>query len=427
MDKRIVKSLAARCFMPDGGEAPSRVYFWTVVSGCLYAGSSFVMLMVTTNVLGAIPGGILALALTLSQQLYSVGAFSMRPYQVSDTVERYSFPCYVTSRFVTCTLALVAGVVWMILGGYSGGKGLAIALLLVVRCSEAFSDVLGGRYQQRGRLDVSGRILAAKTFLATMAFVVVVFSSKSIYPALLAMAATHVSLIFVADSPVLRSVGESRIRLDFHKVLPLLADCLPLAINAYLLAYLNNGPKLAIDRVLDEKSLACYTSLSMVSFVVALFSDFIVSPQVVPLSRAYHEKRFGHFARSLARQIPVIMAFALLGIGGAWLVGAPVLSYVFGLDLLPYRAELCILLAGGLFLALYQVCQLVLIVLRKQAWGLCGMVAAAAVVLWGAKPMVSAYGIRGGAYCYLLSMFLLFVIVFAVSAIQFLFSRRRAR
>ncbi len=415
----------ARLLLPPGPPAPARVYVWTLVSGALYAGESFLVLAAATRLAGPYWGGVAGIAFAVDQLLFTVGAFSVRRYQASDAAERFPFPAYCGARALTCAAMVLAGVAWIALGGFSPDKRAAIAPLLAFKASEAFSDVLGGRYQQRGRLDAAGRILAVKTLLAAAACAAALALGASLSASLWAMAAAHVALTALLDGAVLPAFGGLRLRLSPARVAPLLGACAPLAATAFLLMFVNNAPKLAVDRALDEPRMAAFAALAMASFVLPVLADLLAAPHVERLGRARERGDWRAFPRAAGA-----LALAMLGLGAAacaaaWLAGTPVLSALFGLDLSAYRAELCLLVLSGTLLALHQAADVVLVVLRRQAWCLASAVLAAAFAALAAGPMAASRGLRGAALCHLASAALLLLAAAAAAAFFLVRASRR--
>ena len=413
----------ARLLLPPGAPAPARVYGWTLLSGALYAGESFLVLVAANHLAGPYWGGVAGIAFAVDQLLFTVGAFSIRRYQASDAAERFPFPVYAGARALTCAAMVLAGVAWLALAGFSPDKRAAIAPLLLFKASEAFSDVLGGRYQQRGRLDAAGRILAAKTFLSFLAFPAALALGARPPAALWAMAAAHVALTALLDGAVLPAFGGLRLRLPRRPAAALLAGCAPLAATAFLLMFVNNAPKFAVDRALDEPRMAAFAALAMASFVLAVLADLLAAPHVERLGRAREAGDWRAFPRAALRLQAAALVGGAAACAGAWLVGIPVLSALFGLDLSAYRAELCLLVLSGTFLALHLVADVVLVVLRRQAWCLAPAGLAALFAAVAARPFVEARGLLGAAYCHLACACLLFV---AGTALAWVFLRRAA-
>ena len=129
-----VGSLVLRFFRLEHPRAlMRRTYFWTALSGGCFCASSFVLLVLIVRLLGepgAYWGGVFSIALAISQQLITIGLFQMRPFQVSDVDEAYSFSEYLVSRTLTVGLMVAAGAVWIVAGGVGHDKAVALLLLL---------------------------------------------------------------------------------------------------------------------------------------------------------------------------------------------------------------------------------------------------------------------------------------------------------
>ena len=147
--------MITRVFMPPDGGTLKKTYFWTVLAGMLYAGSSFAMSLGVSNILGAAAAGIFAIAMSIGNQLVTIGYYNMRTFQVSDVLEKYSLGDYCASRLISTAAMVIVGIIWIAAGGYRGAKMAAIVLMIGFKVCESISDLLEGRYQQKSRYDVS--------------------------------------------------------------------------------------------------------------------------------------------------------------------------------------------------------------------------------------------------------------------------------
>lgn len=406
----------ARLLLPPGGATPGRVCGWTLVSGALYAGESFFVLAAATRLAGPYWGGVAGIAFAVDQLLFTVGAFSVRRYQASDAAERFPFPVYAGVRAATCAAMVLAGLAWTWLGGFSPDKRAAILPLLAYKASEAFADVLGGRYQQAGRLDATGRILAAKTLLSLAACVGALAFGASLPAALWTMAAVHAALAFPLDGAILPAFGGLRLRLPPRASFALLGAALPLASTSFLQMFVNNGPKFAVDALLDETSMAAFSALAMAAFVPPVLAELLAAPHVDKLGRARERGDWRAFPRAAAELALPVLALGAAGTAAAWAVGVPVASAVFALDLSPYRAALCLLVVSGTLLSLHLVADVFLVVLRRQGWCVVSSLVAAALAAAAARPLVEARGLPGAALCHLACTAALFLVNAALAA-----------
>lgn len=408
---------------PARGDGIARDTAWNAAVNGAAAGLSFFLLLRASRAAGAYWCGVAALGLAVSQQLFTLGNFTMGGYQASDVAERRSFGDYVAAKAVSVCAMLLAGAAWVAWGGLGRDKALCLAALLAYQASDAFSNAFFARYQQRGRLDTACRIRFAKIMAFAIVYAAVLAATRSVPASLAAASAAHIALFFATDVPLLRLFGPLRLRVPGRAAFSILLACLPLAFNSFLLMYVNNGPRFAVDAALGEEALAAFSALFMVSFVVAVCADFLMNPQVVRLAEAVRAGDRSTALRTLLRPLAAIGLLGAAGLAVAATFGAPVLARIFGLDLSPHRDTLCVALVGGVLVALYQLGQTVLVVLRKQAWGLPGMVVAAAVARLAARPFVERLGLRGAALSYVLA-----VLILAAASDSFaaLFLRRTA-
>ncbi|AWY98955.1 polysaccharide biosynthesis protein [Blautia argi] len=166
-------------FMPSNHNM-KRTYIWTVLAGSVYAGSSFLMSMFTSKCIGVAEAGILALALTIGNQLVTIGFYNIRTFQVSDVTEKYTFSDYCFLRVITVSAMLLVGFVWVLKDSHRGVKLAAISFAILFRAIEAVSDLLEGRYQQKGRYDVACKGVFVKVLSYLAAFLITLFITKNI-------------------------------------------------------------------------------------------------------------------------------------------------------------------------------------------------------------------------------------------------------
>ena len=135
---------------------------WNAAGNLIYLMSQWIVTVLVTNLGEFRDAGLLSVAMSVSATFQTVAMFGIRNYQVSDVENKYSDTCYAHFRVITCAVALVACIAFSLIGGYGGEQLLAIALFMLFRLAENFSDVLHGIAQKRGRLDIAGKAFAIK-------------------------------------------------------------------------------------------------------------------------------------------------------------------------------------------------------------------------------------------------------------------------
>lgn len=414
------EKLVRRFFRLDNpGDLTWRTYFWTALAGGSFCGSSFVLLVLIVRLLGEEGpywGGVFSIALAVSQQLSTIGLFQMRTFQVSDTDECFKFGDYFSSKCITVLLMIVTGIGWILVGGLERDKAAGLLLLLVLRAGESFSDVVDGRYQQCGRLDIASKGFFFKTLLPMIVFGVVLWFSRDMLSAMVAMGLLYWVLFGATDGILIRSFARLDIKLDLKAQSRLILACLPLALNAFLLIYVNNMSKYAVNRYLEESQMTEYNALFMLSFLISLLSSFVLHPALVQLSRSHKEGDRSGFHAQIRRQFFWVAAFTAPILLFAYGWGCPILSLIYGVDMHAHRNALCALVGGGAFLSVYFIIQAALIIMRRQMVCMTGILAVLVPGWLITNSAVKNRGIAGGAYSFLVTTLLLAVVFIVAMA-----------
>lgn len=407
-----------------------RVVFWNTLAGGVFAATSFVLQVLASRWVdvGATKywTGVMSLTLAMSQQMATLSLFGMGTYLVADQAERHGFGEYVAARVMSTMGMFLVGGVWVWWSGLTWDKAILFWLFLGLRASEGIGAVYGSRYQQKGRLDATSRIAFVKNVSALVAFVGVLWLSRNLVAAVGAMVLAHAALFPVLDGAIVGEFRGDRTAHPWRNGARILGQCLPLAVNGFLLMYINNGTKYAVDAVLDETAVARFSAVFMTTFGLAMVADFLMSPHIAMLSAAYLRGERDVFLRKLGRLVAVIVALGGVGLLAAWVCGVEVLAWLFQMELGDCREELCMAILGGAFLPLYHLALTILVIQGRSNWGLPGVVVAAGVVYFSSQVFVQRWGLEGGNLCYLCAVVLL-VLLTGLAAIVGLRAARPLR
>lgn len=374
------------------------------MSATLFAMQSAIVLIVITHTNGLDDAGVFSIAYAVGSLMYYIGEYGVRKYQVSDVNEEMTFTDYHSHRIVSCALMLSASLIYTASGyfrlGYSPAKAYIVLIICLIKVVEAYSDVYFGRYQQVGRLDIS-----AKTNFYRLALGVVGCSLALVLTHDLAVSATVwlVLVIFgLLTSSVLvyREFGSLEFRFAWDRIKRIFMESFPLFAGYFLLLYVGNAPKYAIDACMTDTDQACYNFIFMPVFAIGLFANFIFNPILVTLAHRWDENNVREFRKIVNRQTGVIEGITLLAIAVALTIGAPVLGVMYNTDLTGYKTDLAILMIGGGMLALVNFYAVVVTVMRYQKHLIAGYLAVAAFAWLTANRAVMLFGIRGATVLY---------------------------
>ena len=390
-----------------------RAYLWNTMGSFLNAFQSVFMLIIMTRVCDLTTAGVFTLAYANANLFLTMGNFGMRNYEASDVAPRFGFRAYSRSRAITVTAMIVCS--WAYLGysaitiGYSPEKIAAVALMTLFRAVDSLEDVFSGNFQQQGRLDVGARQMTLRIGSTIIVFGLSIAVTRDLV--LSTAIATAYGLVFMVSG--LAWINRRFDLPAWHREAPeqharnLLKECLPLFIAAFLLFYVGNAPKYAIDAILDDVAQAQYGFIAMPVFVVGLLAQMIYVPLVEPLSEMWDRGEKAEFLAQFRRQIVIIAIITVVCVAGAWLLGVPVLGWLYNTDLSSFRTELCILVLGGGFLALASLFTMGITVMRQQRKLVWGYVAVAVLAALASPVLVRAFAIAGASYTYIGCMVIL--------------------
>ena len=385
-------------------------YLWNMIGSVLQAFQSVVFLMILTRTIGLVQAGIFTLAYANANLFLNIGKYGMRYYQVSDVKEQYSFKEYAYSRWITVAAMIVVSFAYTCyaaaVNGYSSEKFCIIVWMCLYKAADAIEDVFCGKYQQKGRLDVASKVLVIRTGIAALVYAIgIVLLQNQLYALVIATIISYALLAwFLYYTEKIFNGNGNKETMRIGQVMRLLKSCFPLFIGFFLSFYIGNAPKYAIDSQLSDEVQACYGFIAMPVFVIGMLNNFIFNPLLHRMAILWEERNISEFRRQIILQICAIALITIVCIIGAWIVGIPVLSWMYHTNLAEYKAELLILLAGGGFLGLSGLLNAMITIVRFQksvAWGY-GVVAVMAFLL--SDPIVQRYGIMGAAVLYTILM-----------------------
>lgn len=391
-------------------------YVWNTVGSLLAAFQSVIMLMVLTRVCDLETAGMFTIAYASANLFLNMGNYGMRNFQASDVKPMYSFASYARSRIVTDVAMLVCSIAYLVWSaitvGYGWYKVAVIFCMTLFKLVDSIEDVTDGNYQQHGRLDVGGKLQTARLASTLVVFcTAAIFTGDLLIP--LVMATAWTLAVYVVGVAVIRK----KLSLPASDLIEgtevsrgsrsLLKECFPLFLAAFLLFYIGNAPKYAIDANLDDASQAIYGFIAMPVFVVGLLAQFIYMPIIEPLGRQWGEGDVPGFRKVIFKQVGYIVALTLICDAGAALLGAPVLGMLYNTDLHPYVTELLVLVTGGGFLAITSLMTMGITIMREQRHLTVGYVVIALAALMLSPMAVRAGGIAGASWIYLAMMVVL--------------------
>lgn len=375
------------------------------------AASSVVLLLAVSRISGDTTAGIFSIAYAIAQLMLTIGLFEVRPYQSTDIKEKFLFKDYYTFRVITCILMILISIIYTLSKGYDNIKTIIVILMCVYKMIDALSDVFQGMFQQKKHLELSGRSLAFRVILSTIIFCVFLYVCDNLL--LATVAATIVSVVWFVlyDCRYAKKYFEkAKWFFRFEKQKSLFVECVPLFLGSFMMMYIINAPKYAIDTFLSSEYQAYYNVIFMPASVVNLFSLFLFRPLLVTLTQFWNDYKYKKFVTIIMRLTLSICLVTVIVLAIVDFCGIPILSLIYGMNLVNYHSSLLLVILGGGMSALSTMLYYIITVMRQQYSLLIGYVLSCSTSVILSNFLVQTYGIFGAAITYVFSMMILSLI-----------------
>lgn len=408
--------------------ASGATYIWNTISGMLMAFQSVVMLMVLMRVCDVITAGIFTIAYANANLFLMVGKYGMRGYQATDVTLSYSYRSYFHSRAITTMLMVMAGLVYLgyafIKLNYSDEKIFVFVVLLLFKAIDSIEDVVVGNCQQHDKLDVGAKVQSLRIASTMIVFSVLVVILGSLSLPLVA-STLYSSVFYLCECIYLkRCYGlPSPDENGSSSVLGLLKECLSPFLSSFLLFYLCNAPKYAIDAIAGDADQAVFGFISMPVFVVSLFASFAYNPVLTTMAESWESGRKKQFLEIVLRQSLLVVGITLVCDVAAWLIGIPVLNIIYYTNLNDYLVDLVVLVTSGGFVALATFFTYCVVVIRRQRALIPSYVITCALALFTSPWAVGQFGIAGATWSFFLLTLLLSILLCSLLIVEMLKSR----
>ena len=311
---------------------------------------------------------------------------------------------------------LICMVGYIVVNGYTGVEALTVFWILGYRMVEAVADVYSGLFQQRERIDISGKEMLMRSGISTITFTIILWLTDNLLYAAMTLTLTSLVIMLFYDLHMKKYFEPTPVHLEWKGILGIYNACWPLFVSSFIMNYLNNAPKYAINTYYDETVQNSYNILFMPAFVINLLSLFVFRPLLTDLARDWEGENIKEFTGIVKKMMILIGGLTIAACVGAYLLGIPILSLVYGVDLRAYRMELVIIMICGGLNAYVYCLYYVVTVTGKQIFLLLGYGAGLIFAVFLGSGFVKSLGMLGAALSCTLSFGVVFIVFLIITS-----------
>lgn len=353
--------------------------------------------------------GLFTLALAIGQQYQTVGLYEVRTFHVTDVRRRFDFGTYLSTRLLTC-LVMVSLI--LLHSWNSSTKDpypafTVIAAMALLRIFDAFEDVYYSEFQRSGRLDIAGKACFARIFTTTFLWSGLYWVTQDLLVSTLVTFAVTCVVLVVAYGIPARGLFTLIPSFNLRGIGGILWECLPLFIAAFLNQYLANAPRFAIHSSLGDEELGVFAIIYMPAVAINMLSLFVFRPLLTRMALRWAEGKRAEFLSIVRRGLLTTAGAFIIVALVTYLIGAPILTLVFGTDVSGYVGELMVLVLAGALNAAGVILYYALATMRRLRAVLVAFLVAGATAYLVAPLLTRSYAMMGASLAYAATMALL--------------------
>ena len=262
----------ARLIIGDGSAvSEQKNIIWNMIGSFLYAFASMVLSIAVVQLAGEDAGGVFTFAFTtFGQHMFMAAYFGIRPFQITDTGEKYTFGDYLGLRLITCGLAILVGFSYVMVSGYTFEKAAIVFLMVVYKVIDALADTYEAEFQRGGRLYLTGKSNAFRTILSVACFLGSLALTGELLTASIWAVGAQIAGFLLFDVLVIRELPNVTWKSGRGKKFQLFRDNILLFFSVVLDFYIFSASKYAIEAHMADRDLAVYGAIFMPPSVINL-------------------------------------------------------------------------------------------------------------------------------------------------------------
>lgn len=391
-------------------------FFWNMMGTGVSSVASVIVLMAVTRISGEVEAGIFSIGFAIAQLMWSIGSFDTMTYQITDVRERFSFGDYHAFKLILCVVMMLVSWIYIFFfqPEFTTYKIEIAMALCFFRAIDAFSNLFMSALQKKNRLDLGGMSFFIRVVLSYGILIGCLAVTKNLLLSIWIGSAINILWVLMIEMPVTAVFEKLKPVFRPKKLKDLFAACFPLFLGLFILNYIFNAPKYALDRYYTDNIQTYYNIILFPASIINLLCIFIFKPLLTSLAHLWNEKNKKKFVGVTLKLIALVTVFSVILILAGYFLGTPLLSMFYGVNVRPYTNALTVILVGGGLYALVSFIGNILVVMRKQSFLLAGYCIAAVSAYFISPPLVRQYEIMGAAFAYALPLLITFLFLMAV-------------
>jgi O-antigen/teichoic acid export membrane protein len=376
---------------------------WLLGSNLSYSACQWATVAVLAKIGPANGLGHFGLALAVVTPVVVVSNLSLRSYQATDVMRRYTFADYMNLRVLANLAAGAVIALAALVAGIDGPTGAILAPLAVGKLAEATSETCYGCAQRHDRMRFVALARAIRGAGGLAALIAVVGLGGSLAAGTWALAAAWTGFLLAVELPAAHALEPAFARPHVARLRRLASECSSLGVLNGLVALNQSIPRYILQAAYGAAAVGYFTALAGVGPAVSQLAAAVGHAAAPRLGRAAGDgRRFRALVLRLLGTTAIAGAVLVLGTAA---VGRPFLALAYAPDYATYQPAFVLLVAAAGLWAINMLSYFALLAMRRSVLQIVIQVLGIAVTVGTGLWLVPTYGVVGGAAATALSGF----------------------
>ena len=385
-------------------------FVWNTIGSFIYSLTSLVFMIIATRIVGPDKTGIFVFAFTTASILQAIGTYAGRTYQITENDKNINDTDFFYNRIISCIVMLLIGLLYVAFKGYSLNKSLIIMALAIFRCIDAFAEYLYAIIQKKQHLYKVGKSLFIKAVVEDIAFFLVIYFTKNVLYSCLTLILINALVTYFYDYKNAKKLGFKVLDINMKNVFNIFKFGLWVFLSVFLLQYIYNASKYAIDSYMEDYYQTIFGILIMPATFIYLLSQFVVQPYLVPINEMIKKNETKKLNNLVLKTTLVLLICGILCVVLAGVLGVPVLNFIYKVDIADYKFDLLLIIFSASLYSCSYIIINILIAMRKTFVQMISYLIVSLASFGFSRLLVYRFGIRGATVSYFISMILIAII-----------------
>ena len=341
--------------------------------------------------------GVYALSTSIYGIVHPIAQYKMYTFHLSDVKYEYSCGEYLAFNGITCILAMIVCVGYSLVTAPISVLP-SITLYGLYRLAKVCIDVFHAEDQRSERMDFIGISLALQGVSSVLVFSLVFYMSSSLNLALFSMVCAIICIAFLFDVRFTSRLAEIHFGITSKKAIRLLLNCFPVVLASVFCSLSPSIPRQYLLLSSGESALGIYASVAAPVAIIQMGANYIYYPLLGYFAEYNMRGNSRAFKRLLAKTFLAVLIMVLICVIGVWLFGEPLLSLVYGSDIVQYSYLLYPMMFSAFLTALMWFMNDLLISVRLFRETVIGSACMLLVTLAVTAPFINEFEMNGVSY-----------------------------